>query len=146
MPSYRTHVSVNLFLALPLSLAAMKYTAQSPLADMAIFSAAFIYGTLFLHPDLDLVRNTPLFSLKGLLTLPFRPYSYLFRHRGISHMPIIGTLTRILWLAALFCLFYCLINKPLPRLQETSSLLLAFIGLASADLVHLILDQTVGSS
>ena len=71
MPSYRTHVSVNLAFGLPLSLAALKYTVQSTPTDTLAFSAAFIYGTLFLHPDLDLARHIRLFSLKGLLLLCF---------------------------------------------------------------------------
>ncbi len=138
MPSYRTHVSVNLFVGLPLSLAALKYTVQSTPTDIASFAFAFAYGTLFLHPDLDLARNIRLFSLKGLLTLPFRPYSYLFRHRGISHMPLIGTLTRILWLLALL--------YPLGYLYPVLSwsqpyLWFGIAGFAVADLFHVFLDQ-----
>lgn len=135
MPSYRTHVSVNLFLALPAALAALKYTVQSTPADWIWFGGAFIYGTLFLHPDLDLARNIRLFSLKGLLTLPFRPYSYLFRHRGISHWPIIGTLTRVAWLLAIF---YCL-GWTFPHFPN-SAMWLCIGGIASADLSHILLD------
>ena len=141
MPSYATHVSVNLLLGLPLSLAAMKYMASSSLTDLTAFSAAFIYGTLFFHPDLDLARNTRLFSIKGILSLPFRPYSYLFKHRGISHIPILGTLTRILWLGALFTLFYLFLDRPIPSLDEIPYLLFGSIGLMAADLFHITLDQ-----
>ncbi|MDE3048256.1 MAG: DUF2227 family putative metal-binding protein, partial [Verrucomicrobiota bacterium] len=95
------------------------------------FVAAFLYGTFFLHPDLDIAYKIKLFSLKGLLTLPFRPYSYLFRHRGISHMPVVGTLTRVLWLSLLLWLFCGLTLPPL---------WFALAGLAVADLFHILLD------
>jgi len=143
MPSYRTHVSVNLFLGLPLGVAALKYTVQSTPMDIGSFAAAFIYGTLFLHPDLDLARNIRLLSLKGLLTLPFRPYSYLFRHRGISHIPVVGTLTRLLWLLGFFYLMaYCL-DWAFPHLMDWNHPYLWFAigGIALADLFHVMLDQ-----
>lgn len=143
MPKYKTHVSVNLFLGLPLSLAAMKYTVQSAPQDTLIFAGAFIYGTFFLHPDVDLARKIRLFSLKGLFTFPFRSYSLFFRHRGISHTPVIGTLTRILWLIG-FCwiVFFCF-NWAFPDLAklETSYLCFGVCGLIIADLFHFILDQ-----
>lgn len=41
--------SVNFFLALPLSLAAMKYATLSPPIEMGLFSLAFLYGTFFSH-------------------------------------------------------------------------------------------------
>jgi uncharacterized metal-binding protein len=134
MPAYRTHVSINLFLGLPLSLGALKYSVLSTPTDTIAFAAAFIYGTFFLHPDVDLARNIRLFSVKGLLTLPFRPYSYLFRHRGISHMPIIGTLTRVIWLLLIFSIPFDW-NQP--------ALWFALGGLAVADLFHVLLDQLV---
>lgn len=141
MPSYRTHISVNLFLGLPLSLAALKYAVLSTPNDIFSFAAAFIYGTFFLHPDLDLARNIRLFSLKGILTLPFRPYSYFFRHRGISHMPLIGTITRVVWLLAFFWLIYFAIGWAFPQLNWDEPLLwFAIGGLAVADLIHVLLD------
>ncbi|MBX7066097.1 MAG: metal-binding protein [Parachlamydiales bacterium] len=133
MPAYRTHVAVNLVLGLPIALAALKYSVPFTPQELFSFSAAFLYGTLFLHPDLDIAYKIKLFSLKGLLTLPFRPYSYLFRHRGISHMPIVGTLTRVLWLGFFFWLVF---GWTLPPLW------FALGGLATADLFHILLDKT----
>ena len=143
MPSYRTHVSVNLMLGLPLSVAVLKYAMHTNLSDMLTFSAVFIYGTLFLHPDMDLARNIRLFSLKGLLTLPFRPYSYIFKHRGLSHVPIIGTLTRILWLFGCIYLTLFILGKAIPSFEIDQYPLFPYvvIGLATADLFHIILDQ-----
>ncbi len=143
MPNFRTHVTVNLFLGLPLGLAALKYTVLSTPTDMLSFAAAYIYGTLFLHPDMDLARNIRLFSLKGLLTLPFRPYSYLFRHRGISHVIIIGTLTRVLWLLGFITLSFSCLGWANPNIANWNQPLVWFgiSGLATADFFHVLLDR-----
>ncbi len=133
MPIYRTHVTVNLLLGLPLSLAALKYSADLHFNEVASFAGAFIYGTLFLHPDLDIAHKTKLLSLRGILTFPFRPYSLIFSHRGISHLPIIGTLTRVAWLLAIFWLF----SMPIWTMPF---FWFAVGGLAFADLCHILLD------
>jgi uncharacterized metal-binding protein len=144
MPSYRTHVSVNLFFGLPLALAALKYTVLSTPTDTICFIGAFIYGTFFLHPDLDLARNVRLLSLKGLLTFPFRPYSYLFRHRGISHMPVVGTLTRILWLLGFLWVLFTFFNWVYPNwIHWGPPLWFGIAGLAVADFYHVFLDRLV---
>ncbi len=141
MPSYKTHIALNLSLGLPLSLAALKYTVQLTPYEMASFALAFVYGTYFLHPDMDLARNIRLFSLKGLLTLPFRPYSYLFRHRGISHMPIIGTLTRVIWLLVFLWTLFTLLKWVFPIDWNQPYLWFGLAGLAIADLFHVVLDN-----
>jgi uncharacterized metal-binding protein len=130
MPCYRTHVRFNLCLALSLVCLGLIHYGQSP-SNITSFALAFSYSTLFLHPDLDLARETKLFSLKGLLALPFWPYSLLFHHRGISHWPIIGTLTRLAYAATILWL----IHWPIPHYS-----LWIFWGMASADVAHECLD------
>lgn len=134
MPAYRTHVAVNLSLGLPIALAAIRHLATPN--EILSFSAAYIYGTLLLHPDLDLAHKIRLFSWKGLLTLPFRLYSRLFRHRGLSHMPVIGTLTRVAWLMGLFYL----LDWAYPSLNNTHTWF-AIGGLTVADFFHVLLDR-----
>lgn len=134
MPCYRTHVKVNLLIGLPLALAALKYTANLTVEEVISFTGTFIYGTYFLSPDVDIAYKTKLFSLKGLLTLPFRPYSYIFRHRGISHIPVIGTLTRVAWILGFCYLFF-------GTIWFSPILWFAIGGLATADLFHILLDR-----
>lgn len=134
MPAYQTHVTFNLFFGLPMALIAIKNVGTSQ--ELMAFSAAYIYGTLLLHPDLDLAYKIRLFSWKGLLTLPFRLYSRLFRHRGLSHMPVVGTLTRVAWLMALFYL----IGWALPDFNSALTWF-AMGGVVVADVFHLVLDR-----
>lgn len=100
-----------------------------------------------MNPDMDLSHQIKLFSLRGFFSLPFRFYSRIFRHRGISHKPILGSLTRIIWLFAFLALIFYLIDLPfeakgLVRFYHTyqKELLFGFVGISSADICHLILD------
>lgn len=143
MPAYRTHVSINLAFTLPLSIAALKYSVHLSPAEFAAFTGAFIYGTLFLHPDLDLAANIRLFSFKGLMTLPFRPLSHFLKHRGFSHIPIFGTLFRALWLLLICCILASILKIPeLPPNPWNHSLIwLSLFGLITSDISHIILDK-----
>ena len=125
------------------SIAALKYTVKLSPQEFASFAGAFIYGTFFLHPDLDLAKNIRLFSFKGLTTLPFRPLSYFIKHRGVSHAPIFGTLIRVLWLMIVLSLIMSLLDWSYPKvnLWSYSVLWLALCGLATADISHIILDK-----
>ena len=96
-----------------------------------ISSFIFIFSSAFFQPDLDLDNKRPGYSsfplgnkLKNtnygekifFILLPLNklwhylwaPYGFLMTHRGISHYPIVGTLTRIgyLYLIALFINFF----------------------------------------
>lgn len=145
MANYRTHSTFNLFIALPLLLAGGYYYLHLKFMPLTAFGTIFAYGTLFLSPDLDLAYQIKLKSLRGLLTLPFRPYSRLFRHRGLSHVPFIGTLTRVVWLALIILAsFYILNMGHQPFLSfikaHRETFIFSLAGLASADLCHLLLD------
>ena len=142
MPNYRTHSFANLFLILPpISLALYHFLTPSE-ENILTFIGCFTYATLFMSPDVDLAHKNKLFSLKGLLTLPFRPYALFFSHRGISHLPVIGTLTRLLYLFFLFFLIYILLYKEIPALYITSNALFiwGFGGACLADIAHECLD------
>ncbi len=143
MPAYRTHIRINLLLMLPLSLAALKYTVKMTPLDLISFSTCFIYGTFFLHPDLDLARNIRLFSLKGILTLPFRPLSYLLKHRGISHALVLGTFIRLFWLFSLWIFFSTILQWHYPSVNVFQNPLVWFGigGLGIADFSHILLDK-----
>ncbi len=58
------------------------------------FGLGFFVSTWILSPDLDLGPK----KRAGLLRLFLYPYSLIMSHRGLSHWPILGTLTRIIYL------------------------------------------------
>jgi uncharacterized metal-binding protein len=143
---YKTHSIFNIFLALPFLILTLVHFFNPSIAMLFTFSICFIYSTLYMNPDLDLANKIKLFSLRGILTLPFRRYSLIFHHRGISHFFILGTITRILYLGFLYYILIFLLDKPL---FDKKALLLifknnyfqyGFLAIIVADLFHLILD------
>jgi len=149
MSNYKTHVKFNLGFGLPVLLIAGIYYLQPSALFVGIFMASFIYTSLYMGPDMDLAKSIRLFSLRGILTLPFRSYSRLFHHRGLSHSALFGTITRLLWLVIWLGLYsYFLdfffgwkLQSPLAFWQNYKIYLLYMIaGVFFADLFHLILD------
>ena len=148
MAQYKTHTLFNLLLALPLFLAALFYLLHPKLYYEATFAGAFLYGTLFMSPDLDIANKIKLFSLRGFFSLPFRLYARVFKHRGLSHHVIFGTLTRVLWLAIAALGILYLVNQALPSRDSVMNLYQMYKpfiwyglgGLFAADLCHLLLD------
>ncbi len=149
MPNYRTHSVTNLLLVLPLAYSAAAYFFKPSQEEAATFIGCFTYATLFMSPDVDLAYQNKLFSLKGVLTLPFRLYGRIFSHRGLSHMPIIGTLTRLIYLGVISIIGYALLNRVPPSFSMILDFiknhdLLIFWGICGAfiaDLAHEALDN-----
>lgn len=100
MSKYRTHNWFNILLILPLCLILGYFFLPKHL--IVLFAIVFIYGTLIMSPDCDIAHKTNPYSIRGVLLYPFRYYSRVFSHRGISHAHIVGTFTRIIWLLIFF--------------------------------------------
>jgi uncharacterized metal-binding protein len=63
------------------------------------FALAYLAGTYLLSPDLDLAEKGVRAGRRwGVLRLLWRPYGWLFRHRGLSHTWVLGPLTRLAYL------------------------------------------------
>ncbi len=101
MASGRTHDIVNLVAFPPL----VYYLKP---VDFIGFSAGYLFGTFFLSPDNDLYHSLPSKRWKFLRFI-WKPYSKFFSHRGVSHLPIVGSLLRLLYFVLVFILFYTLI-------------------------------------
>lgn len=147
MAQYKTHTRFNLLLALPLIVFVL-YKCHLKFEEMLTFSICFSYSTLFLNPDMDISYKFKLFSLKGFLTFPFRIYSAIFTHRGISHNLFLGSITRILFLALFIATILFFMNLSLPQdflLRFWNNykhlFLFGFLGIFLADLCHLLLDM-----
>ncbi|MCH9613583.1 MAG: hypothetical protein SP1CHLAM54_05880 [Chlamydiia bacterium] len=148
MANYKAHSTFNLLLILPLAAWGVVHFFNPTHKVGACFIATFAYSTLFMSPDVDLANQNKLLSIKGILTLPFRLYSRLFAHRGLSHIPIIGTVTRLAYLGAIALLAYYVMNKTLPSMESLALIfqsydiyiLYGLAGIVLADIGHLILD------
>lgn len=148
MAQYKTHAKFNLLLAMPCFSLVVYLCFTKDVHLLSIFALAFSYATLFMNPDLDLAHQIKFLSVRGILTAPFRLYSKIFSHRGLSHSIIFGTLTRLLFLAvtSLFCIWiYTQVTPSLNSVwafiyQYQTSLAYAFSGVFLADISHLVLD------
>jgi uncharacterized metal-binding protein len=151
MPSGRTHEAINLTL---LGLGGAFYLAQggSPEEPRALaFLLGYLAGTFLLSPDLDLAEKGVWAQGRwGVLGALWRPYGWLFRHRGLSHTWILGPLTRLGYLLLLLFLLYGLLKgvaafmgaslalalPPLPK----EVLLFGLLGYYLSQWLHLVAD------
>ncbi|MCS6957003.1 MAG: metal-binding protein [Aquificaceae bacterium] len=153
----RSHDFFNL-LALPFCL---YYT---PREFYIPFIGGYLFGTFFLSPDLDLPKSKPSKRWK-VFKLLWRPYHALSKHRGISHIPLVGTLVRVgyLVLTSVFLYFVLLgfSSKYAPWLKELLLSVDPFelfsslagkeevfyfaLGVVASEVFHLILDFLTSS-
>lgn len=117
MPNGRTHAAATVITA-------------SAAAFVDPYIAAGCLAGVFIHPDLDQAETR-----KGIWYGYWKLYGRLFPHRGISHWPMIGTMTRILYLAVPIFIFSWVTGYTfdLPAFK-------VIFGLMVADAVHAGMD------
>ncbi len=85
------------------------------------FGAGYLLGTFFLSPDLDLKHSKPSKRWKAFRFI-WRPYQKVSKHRGLSHVPLLGGLTRLTYLVLVFLFAYFLLlgfaHLYLPELKK----------------------------
>lgn len=97
-------------LCLPLAMGAFWYWVGPSLGTQyrwhgfLLFSLAYLFSSLMLSPDLDL-RHNKARSNWGVLGFVWIPYTKIFKHRGLSHSLILGTFTRLAYLALVVASF-----------------------------------------
>lgn len=96
MPSGKTHLRIELFL-LPVFVTLFYLFVDVSWADVALFAGAYLFSSLMLSPDLDLRHNQTRRRWR-LLGFIWIPYTKIFKHRGVSHSVLFGTLTRLCYL------------------------------------------------
>lgn len=149
MANYKTHSIFNVFLVLPLFTMSIYFYLHPTRFQLLIFIITFVYTTLFMSPDMDLAYKIKWHSLRGLLSLPFRSYARVFKHRGLSHSLLLGSLTRILWLSLfiLLLLYACnwvFFSKKTLLTSYTlykREFFYGFCGIWLADSSHVFLDK-----
>ncbi len=148
----RTHDLINLT-ALPAFLYFIPKEFYLP------FCAGYVVGTFLLSPDIDLPGSKPS-KRWSVLRCIWLPYQSVSRHRGLSHIPVIGSLLRLLYLVcAVLFLYFTLLGvvsaldrglgymlsgfNPFELLNEifrSDVSLYVVAGIVAADVVHVLLD------
>ncbi|MEW6216100.1 MAG: DUF2227 family putative metal-binding protein [Candidatus Bipolaricaulota bacterium] len=144
MPQGRTHLAFELG-TLP-GWVALGVVLHAGRTSLVFFTGAYVMASLFLSPDLDLAKSDASRRWRRARFL-WRPYAAFFRHRGISHSPLFGPLTRILYLAvlgaALWAILHMVVDVPFPQVVPWESALPVLAGLYLPHLLHVALDRTV---
>ena len=99
MPSGKTHLRIELLL-LPVWVVLFYLFIDASWQAGALFAGAYLFSSLLLSPDLDLRYNRSR-RRWGLLGFIWIPYTKVFKHRGVSHSVLLGTLTRLGYLGVL---------------------------------------------
>jgi uncharacterized metal-binding protein len=123
--------------------------------DVALFALPIGHAIgIIIGPDLDLRTRTraerhlqrialltwPLLVMSNLYAIVFGSRRWPFVHRGISHWPIIGTLTRWLWFGGPIALLLIVTGNETALASAWPALFWAFTGNCLSDLVHIIAD------
>ncbi len=137
MPSGKTHLRIELFL-LPVFGTLFYLFVDVSWTAVALFAGAYLFSSLMLSPDLDL-RHNQARRRWGLLGFVWIPYTKIFKHRGISHSFLFGTLTRLGYLGLIAVLiawglsYFKLWSIPVAQLSS-SHIDLSLVGILVAGL------------
>ncbi len=140
LPSHRAHDSASLALACTLLYAGMR---QDHFVEGLLMMVGAV-STIYLSADLDnsysmsRLRLTRRFGLVGQAWCTV--YDRLFRHRGLSHVPVIGTLTRLTWLGLPLAILAFLCYLSPPPMEWWQPVVWWVGGLMLADMLHTVMD------
>lgn len=149
MPNYVTHSIVNIGLASPLSIIAYKGILENrvTLESAACFFVGYTLSTFVLSPDLDLATSQ-IAKNWGRLKFLSWGYSKVFHHGQFSHRPVLGTLSRYVYVFLILFILAWMVSVggfslPLDFLKSNGDWVgWAFFGSCCADIVHWFLDIT----
>ncbi|MBN2110335.1 MAG: metal-binding protein [Methanosarcinaceae archaeon] len=102
-----------------------------------IFAIAYVFSTFFLSPDLDIDSSS--YRRWGMLRILWWPYKVIFKHRGISHNPVLGPLSIVMNLALITVPVLLLAGINLPSLPVDLTMA-AIAGMVLSMEVHIISD------
>ena len=92
------------------------------------------------HPFIGAALTALGFLVGWLWVIIWLPYALLVPHRGISHWFMIGTLTRVGWMASVLVVFWW-IYRPVVPSDVWGYLASWFVGLTMSDTLHIIMDR-----
>lgn len=87
----KTHDGVNLFVGMVLT--GLLIGLGFDWFTWLLFLFGWLFSTLVFSPDTDVMPK----KRSGVLQFFLYPYSILFKHRGVSHGIIFGTLSRVIY-------------------------------------------------
>lgn len=152
MASGEEHVLATLALTPITVMTVWDFTGGNTTA--AMIAGAGCFSGIVISPDLDLAGRTIserlMIRWMGLLgqvwIMLWLPYACFSKHRGVSHVPFVGTLSRVLYLAVfymglhIFLQHYFMMDLLAWPQVHWQQILIFAIGLAISDIGHWVLD------
>ena len=111
--------------------------------SLAALGGGYLLSTIGINPDQDIARRTfaERQSFWGLfLYIWTLPYGILFKHRGISHEHVIGTITRVLIMGLWIPPVVMLVAMEFDWVPVAHYSGWVFLGLTVADSMHIAAD------
>ena len=146
MPSGRAHLKIEAGLLFGWTALAGYLLSKNAITPEVVvsFTLAYALSMLFLSPDLDLARSCAT-RRWGIARWIWIPYALVFRHRGLSHHPLLGPLTRIAYLGLVLAILVAglvvAVGRPLRMTVPSAVVLLgALVGLYVPNLTHILAD------
>lgn len=147
MPSGKTHLKIEavmlvLWAGLLVPLLLREWITSS---QAMLFLGSYLFSMFLMSPDLDLTKSDAFYRW-GALRWLWLPYAWIFRHRQMSHHPLLGPLSRILYtgvlvLAGMF-IYLVATGNPGPQLMLSIEVILPIcLGLYLPNLEHILADQ-----
>jgi uncharacterized metal-binding protein len=147
MPSGKTHLKIEamilvLWVGLSILFAVRDLITHS---QALLFLGAYVFSMFLMSPDLDLSKSDA-FGRWGVFRWIWLPYAWIFRHRQMSHHPLLGPLSRIAYIAILVraATFVYLVStgNPGPRVRLSAAAIVpVFFGLYAPNLEHVVADR-----
>lgn len=130
---------------------------ENSIPVVASFVIGWLFATLIFSPDTDVMPK----KRSGVLQFFLYPYSILFKHRGVSHMILVGTIIRIVYGLIVYGILIFILNGMGTiaigtkdyffhlyqflatfdyQLVEYKMFTWLFAGMAGADICHIVLD------
>jgi uncharacterized metal-binding protein len=147
MSSGKTHLKIEAMLLILWAglLALLALRGWITIAQALLFVGSYLLSMALLSPDLDLSKSDA-FHRWGVLRWIWLPYAWIFRHRQASHHPLLGPLSRVIYVGVIVLaatLIYVLsTGDPGPRLRfPVDAVLPICLGLYVPNLEHILADR-----
>jgi uncharacterized metal-binding protein len=135
IPSGKTHDLISFGVLLSISFFILGRFSKF---ETALFAGGFLLSFFLFSPDLD--TRSASYRRWGVLRFFWLPYLFLFRHRGLSHNPVIGPLSRLLYVGVPLYLIAGFLEFAPPVLSNESALFF-LLGFWVPAVVHWAVDR-----
>jgi len=147
MPSGKTHLKIEAVFLVIWTAGSISLLLTDAIINLQalLFLGSYVFSMFLMSPDLDLSKSDA-YNRWGMLRWIWLPYAWVFRHRQVSHHPLLGPLSRIFYLAILALagalIYHLSTGNLVPQWRLSAAVILpVFLGLYMPNIEHIVADQ-----